>query len=275
MASTNTGSSSGSLDAALAGIPPKFRTRIVKAYVELKKRYSEAQYSSDWDTSGLSAGKLCEAVLRLLQHHLAGSSTPFGQNIPNYADECRKLVTLPATVGPESLRVIVPRALVFLYTLRGKRGIGHVGGDVEANQIDAATLVRTCDWVICELVRVFHSLSLEEAQDLVDGLAQRTIPDIWEVAGKKRVLRTDLSYKESTLLLLYSSVESGVLLEDLFDWTDHSNITLFKRDVLRPLHKARLVEHDEASDVIYISPKGVQKVEREILAAEATKAKTG
>jgi len=265
MASTSTGSSAKPLELALAGVPLKFRTRIVGAYLELKRRYSEAQYSSDWDTSGLSAGKFCEACLRFLQQHLSGSSTPFGQNIQNFADECRRLVTLPATAGPESLRVIVPRALVFLYTLRGKRGIGHVGGDVEANQIDAATLVRLCDWVICEFVRVFHSLSLEEAQALVDGLAQRTIPDVWDVAGKKRVLRTDLTYKDLTLLLLYSSSDSGVLLEDLFAWVEHSNPTVYKRDVIRDLHKARLIEHDADSDVVYISPIGVKKVEREIL----------
>lgn len=265
MASTSTGSNDKPLELSLAGVPAKFRTRILGAYLELKRRCSEAQYSNDWDASGLSAGKFCEACLRFLQQHLTGSSTAFGQHIQNFADECRKLVTLPVTAGPESLRVIIPRALVFLYTLRGKRGIGHVGGDVEANQIDAATLVRLCDWVICELVRVFHSMSLEEAQALVDGLAQRTIPDVWEVAGKKRVLRADLSYKELTLLLLYSSSESGALLEDLVAWVEHSNLTVYKRDVLKGLHKARLIEHDADSDVIYISPIGVQMVEREIL----------
>jgi len=273
MANTSTGNSAKPFAVALAGIEAKFRERIIAAYLELKRRYSEAQYSSDWDVSGLSAGKFCEACLRFLQERLTGSSVPFGQHIPNFADECRKLVMLPAAAGPESLRVIVPRGLVFLYTLRGKRGIGHVGGDVEANQIDAATLVRLCDWVICELVRIFHSLSLEEAQALVDGLAQRTIPDVWEVAGKKRVLRTDLTYKDLTLLLLYSSSESGVLLEDLFAWVEHSNLTLYKRDVLKQLHKARLIEHDASTDVVYISPLGVQKVEREILAGSTATAR--
>src|SRR5687768_13384783 len=102
MASSNTGSRNV-LDGALAGIPKHFRTRIIAAYLEIKRRYSEARYSKEWDTSGLSAGKFCEAVLRFLQHHLTGASTPFGQQIPNYADECRKLVALPATTGSESL----------------------------------------------------------------------------------------------------------------------------------------------------------------------------
>lgn len=77
--------------------------------------------------------------------------------------------------------------------MRGKRGIGHVGGDVEANEIDATTVVRLCDWIICELIRIYHQMSLEEAQALVYTISERNIPDIWEVAGKKRVLRTGLN----------------------------------------------------------------------------------
>jgi hypothetical protein len=271
MANTSTGKSSGvSLDSALSQIPAKFRTKLVQTYLELKKRYFEAQYDNNWDTSGLSAGKFCEAALRFLQHNLTGTSVPFGQHIQNYPDECRKLVTLPAAAGPESLRIIVPRALVFLYTLRGKRGIGHVGGDVEANEIDAATLVRVCDWIVCELVRVFHGLSLEQAQALVDTLAQRAIPDIWHVAGKRRVLRTGLSFKQQALLLLYSDVDTAVLAEDLFQWTEHSNQTVFKRDVLHSLHKQRLIEYDRDSDSVQISPLGVKEVETSILNPQRT-----
>ena len=255
------------LDAALNGVPKKFRDRIVKAYLEMKRRFSEARFNSSWDTSGLSAGKFCEATFRFLQEHLTGTSIAFGKNIPNFADGCRALIALPATTGIESLRVIMPRALVFLYTLRGKRGIGHVGGDVEANEIDAATVMRICDWIVCELIRVFHSLSLEEAQGLIDALSKRSVPEIWEIAGKKRVMRTDLSYAAQTLLLLYSQPEEAILSEDLFSWTEHSNLGMYKTSVLLALHKKRLVEYDRESDIVYISPSGIAKVEQTILTA--------
>jgi hypothetical protein len=124
-------------------------------------------------------------VLRFLQHEITGKYTPFNKQIGNFADECRALITSTNTAVTESLRIVMPRALVFVYTVRNKRGIGHVGGDVDANRIDAMTITRNCDWIVCELIRVYHNLSLEEAQDLVDGLAQRTIPDIWHVGGKK------------------------------------------------------------------------------------------
>jgi hypothetical protein len=265
-ASMSTGSPKISLQTALAKIDNKFRERIISAYLELKRRYSEARYSAAWDVSGLSAGKFCEAVFRYLQYELTGSSIPFGTHITNFTDECRKLITLPVSTGNESLRIIIPRALVFLYTLRGKRGIGHVGGDVEANQIDAETVVRTCDWVICELIRIYHNLSLEDAQGLVDAIAVRTIPDVWEVAGKKRVLRTDLSFKDKVLLLLYSDPQSGALVEDLCKWTDHSNFTVFKRNVIQQLHRELSVEYDQDSEIVYISPLGTKRVEGHILA---------
>jgi len=173
---------------------------------------------------------------------------------------------LPVAAGLESLRVIIPRALGFLYTLRGKRGIGHVGGDVEANSIDLATIVRISDWVICELIRIFHGLSIEEAQGIVDALSTRAVPDIWEVAGKKRVLKQGLDFKQQVLLLAYSDVQGGVLSDDLFSWTEYSNFAMFKKNVLVPLHQKKLIEYDRESEIIYLSPIGVKEVEQKLLA---------
>lgn len=146
MASTNTPATKGGLEGALANAPTKFRKRIIASYAEIKRRHREAAFGASLDAVGLSSGKFCESVIRLLQHELTGESVHFGTHIPNFPDACRKLITVDASKGPESLRVLIPRALVFLNTMRGKRGIGHVGGDIEANSIDLATIVRMCDW---------------------------------------------------------------------------------------------------------------------------------
>jgi len=159
----------------------------------------------------------------------------------------------------------MPRALVFVYTVRSKRGIGHVGGDVDANHIDAMTSARICDWVVCELIRIYHKLSLEEAQDLVDGLAPRDIPEIWNVAGKKRVLRRGLEFKQQVLLLCYQEPEHAVLSEDLFSWVEYSYLPMFKKSVLGPLHKKRLIEYDRDAETVTISPLGIREVEERIL----------
>jgi hypothetical protein len=254
------------LNDALKGVPSQFRGKLIAAYESLKTAYVEGRH----DSTGLAAGKLCEVVLRTLQDVVAGTSTPFGTKINNFADECRKLECAPAPSAIESLRVVVPRALNFLYTMRNKRGIGHVGGDVEPNRIDSATLARLADWIVCELVRVFHGLSLEEAQDLVDGLAVRQLPDIWEIGGKKRVLRKGLTASQQVLLVLYSDPSSVVLAEDLCSWVEYSQPSMFKRNILRPLHQKRLIEFDEESDAVHLSPLGSQDVEATILRSTAT-----
>ena len=257
----STKSPSSLLDSALASVPDIFRGRLISAYLDLKKGYAESRY----DTAGLAAGRLCEVALRLLQHRILKTFTPFGNKINNFASECRTLIAAPITSGNESERVILPRALVFLYTMRNKRGIGHVGGDVDANAIDMATIARLSDWIVCELIRVHHGMSLEEAQDIVDGISIRQLPVIWEVAGKKRVLRQDLKVKDQALLLLYSSQDAAVLIEDLCDWIEYSNPGMFKSKIIRKLHKDRLLEFDEDSESIIISPKGAAYVEDNLL----------
>ena len=260
-ASSSTSKSKAPLELALANVPAQFRTKIVKAFLDVKKRLAEGNDES----LGLAAGKFCECVLRLLQHEILKSSIPFGQKIPDFTVECRKLVESPKSAGSESLRLVVPRALVFVYTLRNKRGIGHVGGDVDANHIDAMTIARTCDWIVCELIRTYHKLSLEEAQDIVDSLAKRNLPEVWNVAGKKRVLRDGLTFKDQVLLLCYAEQESAVFAEDLLAWVEYGNASRFKSQVLGSLHGQRLVEYDRDSDLVTISPKGVNEVETRIL----------
>lgn len=249
------------LRAALVHLREPFLSRIVDGYVSLRSALAD----SAWDAAGLRAGLLCEAILRYLQQELTGTHTPFGSKLPAFADECLRLGNLPATTGPESLRQIMPKALVFVYTLRNKRGIGHAGGDVEANQIDAVTAGRIADWCICELLRIKHSVSLEEAQAIVDSLAVRQVPEVWAVLGKKRVLRSSLDYQSQVLLLLHGSEPSGVLVEDLRDWVEHDRLARFVERVIGPLHNARYVEYDRESGVVVLSPTGAERVEGVIL----------
>lgn len=252
------------LAVALAGIKEsKLRQNLVTSYLKLKQNFIEGRFES----AGMDAGKFCEAAMRIAQSQLTGAYVPLGSRIPNFADAVRALVLLPATSGPETMRDLVPRALLFLYTMRNKRGIGHLAGDVDSNRVDAMTIVQVADWVLCELIRVYHGLSIEEAQDLVDSLAQRQLPIVWEVAGKRRVLREGLTKSDETLLLLYATTDFTVLAEDLCEWVEYSALHLYKRNVLEALHKKRLVEYDRDNDVVHLSPLGVAKVEKQLLHA--------
>jgi hypothetical protein len=59
---------------------------------------------------------------------------------------------------------------------------------------------------------------------------------------------------------------------NIFGFVEHSNASVFRRDVLRPAHKARLIEYDEGSGDVTISPLGIEHVE-EVLAARRRSAR--
>lgn len=260
MDSGNTAKSKAVLSQALQKIPDKLRARIVEAYLKQRQAFEEGEA----DTVGLRGGKLCEEILRLLQSELTGSYTPFGTKISNFTDECKKLTNLPKAAGNESLRVIMPRALDFTYTLRNKRGIGHAAGDIDANQIDAATSARIADWCMCELIRIYHSISIEDAQILLDTISVRQLPKIWTVSSKRRVLNNKLNKKEQTLALLHGELQTGIPIEDLCIWVEYSSLNMFKKRILEPLHDERLIEFDRENDMAIISPKGARIVDEDI-----------
>lgn len=249
------------LERALGSIPADLRKRLLKNYSTLKSSGLQPHH----DAVGHQAGKLAEVLLRVLQHTLNGAFTPLSAGLSDFKGECEKLEKVPKTAGPEGLRVLMPRALAFLYTLRNKRDFGHVGGEVDANAIDALTAIRLADWCMCELVRVFRSVPLDDAKEICDSIAQRQIPLVWTVLGRKRILDPSATYRDQVLLLLYSEVQTAVACEDLVDWTGHPRRANFNKDVLEKLHRARLLEWDKETDMAILSPTGIREVEEEVL----------
>jgi len=261
MASTNTHTSNQSLESALAPIPDQFRERLVTKYMTLRRDLAEQRH----DAASMSVAHFSEILLRYLQHRFFGAHTPFDKKLPDFSAECRRVEGSPASPGDDGIRVIVPRALNFVYTLRNKRGVGHIGGEVDPNAIDSATAARVADWCMCELIRVCRAMPLEDAQAILDALAVRQLPQVWAVSGKKRILHDGLDYRSQVLVLLHSSMETGVPVEELQDWVEHPTLSHFKRDVIRPLHASRLAEFDEDSQVVTISPLGLKRVEDVLL----------
>ena len=95
----------------------------------------------------------------------------------------------------------------------------------------------------------------------VEALVEREMPLIWRVGNKMRVLHADLSARDRTLLLLHASA-GPMRDDDLFDSVEYSRLSAFRRDVLRPAHRNRLIEFDERNELVTISPRGVEHAER-------------
>jgi hypothetical protein len=249
-----------SLSQALSVIPPPLLTRLLKHYTVLKRSFLEGKF----EPSELNGAKFAETVYRVLEWHTSpnGTFTPFGVRIRNFEQAVAMFGTL--TSFPESVRFHIPRVLVLLYSIRNKRGVGHVGGDVDPNYMDAMIVVSGCDWVMAELVRMLHQLSPEAALALVQGLSVRRIPVVWDVGGGKRVLNVRLSFRDKMLVLLYSVYPAAIDVPSLVSWLEYSSASMFKPRILVPSHKQRLIEYDQASETIALSPLGATYVEKNI-----------
>jgi len=250
-----------SLEKALSNIPDIFRKRLIMEYIEIKKLFNERKF----EFSCMKAGKFCETLLRFLQECLTGNYTPFGTKISNFINECDNLAKTPKSAGNESLRILIPHSLKFLYSVRSKRGIGHVPGDIDPNEMDSTVCVSLVDWIMAELIRIYHGIPIENAVDLINSLLTRHIPLIWEVSGKRRILDTTLSVKEKVLVLLYSVPDRKIPVKDLFEWVEYSRIYLFKANILIPLHNIKLIEYNKKNEIVILSPTGIKIVENEIL----------
>jgi hypothetical protein len=244
-------------------IPPTLRTELIDTFSQIEHNFRERR----WEPSELNGGKLCEIVYTIIRGHIDGNFPPSASKPANMVDACKQLEQAPATF-PRSFRIQIPRVLIALYEIRNNRGVGHVGGDVNPNEMDAACVLQMSKWTITELVRAFHSTTTEEAEALVAAVTEREIPLIWVVDGIHRVLDTNLSMADKTLAILYA-VSGGMTELELLSSVEHSNPSTYRRDVLRKLHKMRLLEFNEATRVTKISPLGSVHVEKNILDSRA------
>jgi hypothetical protein len=247
----------------LGSVPPSFEDELFGKYREIERNYREHR----WEPSELNGGKLCEVAYSILRGHVDGKFAPKPTKPTNFAVACASLEKAPADFG-RSIRLLIPRILIALYDIRNSRSVGHIGGDVDPNHMDALCVLHMAKWVVAELVRVFYGVSTEEAQNFVETISDREIALVWDTGAVKRVLDTRLTMLEKTLVLLYSSlgpVEESRLLLSL----EHSNPSVYRRDILRKAHKSRLLEYDEGARTVLISPLGSKRVELEILQKSA------
>lgn len=186
----------------------------LNSYKEIKENYLLERN----EPSELNGGKLVEACYRILQQETTGSFTAPGVNTPDMIGKLRAFEQLGSTAFIESFRIHIPRTLATIYNIRNKRGVGHLSGDVNPNQVDATLISACADWVLAEFLRIYYSCSLNDAQKMVDAISVRPTFLVHEVVNLKRVLNPDLKQKDQVLILLASSYPNSVSDENLIKW---------------------------------------------------------
>ncbi len=244
---------SGSISVLLVGVPDGLRKPLLDEYNHIVQNYLEHR----WAPSELSGGKFCEVVYSILHGHATGVFPVAPSKPANFLVACRALENNAHV--PRSFQILIPRLLPALYEIRNNRGVGHVGGDVDPNHMDATAVLGMANWVLAELVRVLHGVSTEIAQQAVDAIAERRIPLIWTQGDTKRILELGVSLKFQ-ILLLASTCQGVVTVESLLRWTEYDNKSYFVK-LLRRMHRERIIELSNGEKDVQVLPPGTREIE--------------
>jgi hypothetical protein len=181
----------------IRGIPQDISSKLIEEYLEIKKRFA----MNDWGPGQLKGGRFAEALLRVYQHLLGDTITPYGADIP--AAEKTRVLNAVQSAGPIDLHIrqkTTPLARLLL-DFRNNRDSAHLGG-FDANSMDTMFVMTSATWILCELIRVYGGYTMREAQDIVDGLAAKDFPVIIERHGDLFIARHDLTSQQEALVIL-------------------------------------------------------------------------
>jgi len=139
---------------------------------------------SDWADASAKAGKFIEAVVKALWV-CAGETVPKGKQF-SVGGIIDGLQQKPAAAGiPDTIKLTIPRACRFAYEVASNRGARHDADEIDANEMDASTVVSLCSWILSEMVRFSQKgLDLAEAKKIVEGLMRRKFPLSEEIDGR-------------------------------------------------------------------------------------------
>jgi hypothetical protein len=193
-----------------AGLPAELADMALDAFVEAKRRF----YLDDLRPSAIEGGRFSEAVFRILQWCTRQSYTPIGKMLPMVP---ALLDSMEKASGPESVRLHIPRTLRLIYDIRNKRDVAHLADGIDPNQQDATLVVRNMEWVLAELVRLFHNVSPAQAHGVIVDLVSKEVPLIQVFSGFPRILKP-LSASDHVLVLLYWRGAEGAAYEELHAW---------------------------------------------------------
>lgn len=220
-----------------AGIPTELVLELLGAFAEAKRRF----YRDDLRPSEIEGARFSEAVFRILQWATIQKYTALGNSLPSVDSMMKTLVNATAN---DSVRIHIPRTLRLIYDIRNKRDVAHLGDGIDPNQQDATMVVRNMEWVLAELVRLYHNVPATEAHAIIVDLVSKDVPLIQEFEGFPRVLK-QLQASDHFLVLLYWRGPGGATYEELHAWA-------------RPLMRSnmnRTLKALDARDLIHLNGK--------------------
>ena len=241
-----------------AFIEPSLATQLVDSYIDMQQRF----YAGDWMPSELDGGQFCEALARalyqvdtgIIEHELPGKMCDLlldrGKQLPVHHNIDLKH------------RNHFCRVLQTIYKFRSDRGVAHISGLYNANQLDAMLIIATVKWLFGEFLRLAWNKDRSEVLSIIEALVQFEHPLIHELDGEPLILSNDLSAAEEVLVHLQHSSSGRLTRNELKQFIKKDQSTVGK--AIRQLGTGKEVRISNAGEVA-ITPLGQARVHETII----------
>lgn len=155
-------------------------------------------------------GKFVETVVQIMQYLERGQHDKQPK-----VDSYLKAIESSSTILPDSLKLVVSRVVRSVYSLRNKRGIAHKG-EIDPNMMDLKYIFSGCQWVLAELVRLYHGSHPDEAGKLIEAIVVTPSVVIEDFGSFKTVLNRKINSSDELLILLCSYYPSYVSVDQIY-----------------------------------------------------------
>jgi len=194
----------------------KFDVQHINACLKHFKNATEKFAIEEWDGVALKAGKFVEAVTKALMIYC--KKTPSSGRDFKAGSQLKQLEQVPSADAPDEVRIVIPKACLFIYEVVNNRGGRHDAGDIDANSMDATTIMPLMSWVVAEMVRFSSTGSdTDAAMSHIAALTSKKYPLFEEIDGRSYVNIDNLGAPDYALLLLYKAYPKRVNRQNLID----------------------------------------------------------
>jgi hypothetical protein len=237
---------------------PKLVDELLAAYQEAKHNY----YVGGLRLSAVEGGRFCEAAFRMLEQQTSAKFTDLNRPLDSEAI-IKRLENISSNAAPDAVRIHIPRSLRVVYDIRNKRDAAHLADGIDPNLQDATLVISILDWVLAEFLRLHHSVSPTQAQEIIAGLVVRKAPAVEDFDGFLKILKPELKVSGYILLLLYERRLNGATFKEIEAWVHPS----MRRNLQRALDQQ---VHDKAhihfsGERYFLTKLGAAEVEKRTL----------
>ncbi len=234
--------------------PSELTTSCLESFTAMLREYKK----ENWKYAGNESGQFIEVARRMIEFVTAAKYTPLSEQLPLFNENTIKLYEQNNVTVDTSYRILIPRYLFAMYSVRNKRGIIHKS-NINPNYMDSTLLLNSAKWILAEFVRLSSNLPFEETTELIESLTEKEQSLFWNVENSTRILCPKMASSTKILCLLY--YKDGQTDTQLQTSIEYKNSTSFK-SILKDLHKERKIEYINGN--CFLSPVGLKEAEETI-----------